>query len=364
MATSHTLNVPATRGRMGQTSYYTANFPMGMVVKLFTYNPDDMSELPIEERHQRALKKARVPEIAAYILNDDYIFSSITVSVDSADLVFDPSEVDDNVGILRLPMEANWIVNDGQHRVAGIAEAIKQEPSIRNDHLSVVVLPDEGLERCQQIFSDLNRTVVKTSKSIDILFDHRSPINRITNAVVEAVRLFRDRTDKERVSLSLRSASFATLSGVQTATKALLAHVTPSDIEADYDMYERITIDFWTHVSSLVEPWSEIAAGTCTPAEARSTHLSSYAIILAAVGAAGSAALSTGGDWRKKLTPLKDIDFRKSNPEWQGYCMVGTEIVTRVTTRKSMGDLVKWKLDLGPEPSPTLVGPDVGPTVA
>ena len=105
---SHTLNVPATRGRMGHTEYFTANFPMGMVVKLFTFDPEDMGELPIEERTQRALKKARVPEIADYILdNDDYIFSSITVSIDAEELAFQSSELDDNVGILRLPMEAN-----------------------------------------------------------------------------------------------------------------------------------------------------------------------------------------------------------------------------------------------------------------
>ena len=31
-----------------------------------------------------------------------------------------------------------------------------------------------------QIFSDLNRTVHKTSKSLDILYDHRLPINQIS----------------------------------------------------------------------------------------------------------------------------------------------------------------------------------------
>jgi DNA sulfur modification protein DndB len=356
ISSSHTLNVPATRGRMGHTEYFTANFPMGMVVKLFTYNPDDMAELPIEERLQRALKKQRVPEIADYILNnDDYIFSSITVSVDAEDLDFQPSELDDNVGILKLPMEANWVVNDGQHRVAGIADAIKKRPELRNDNLSVVVLPDEGLERCQQIFSDLNRTVLKTSKSLDILFDHRSPINRITNAVVEATALFKDKTDKERVSLSLRSSSFATLSSVQTATAALLQHVKIAELDANYNTYEEIAIEFWNHVTTLVEPWAEVATGVRKPADARTIYLSSYAIMLAAVGSAGSSVLSNGADWKKQLNALKDVDFRKANPEWQGYCMTGGEVVTRVSTRKSMGDLLRWKLGYGTKPQQSLI---------
>ena len=34
-----TFRVPATRGRMGNTNYYTATLPFGAVVKLFTFDP-------------------------------------------------------------------------------------------------------------------------------------------------------------------------------------------------------------------------------------------------------------------------------------------------------------------------------------
>src|SRR4051812_41345965 len=225
-SSAHVLTVPATRGRMGNNEYYTANFPMGMVVKLFAYDPDKMSGLAPEERHQRALKKARIPEIAEYVLsNDDYLFSSITVSVDADNLTFQPSNIDGNVGLLTLPMEAEWIVNDGQHRVAGIAEAMTQDSRLKTDSISVVILRDGGLQRSQQIFSDLNRTVQKTSKSLDILFDHRSPINRVTNACIQRVPLFKGRTDKERVSLSARSSDFTTLSALQAANAQLLGEL-------------------------------------------------------------------------------------------------------------------------------------------
>jgi DNA sulfur modification protein DndB len=354
MSAAHTLSVPATRGKMGATTYYTANFSLGSVVKLFSFDPEtQMAELPIEERHQRALKKARIPEIADYILRDDYIFSSLTVSVD-ADLAFEPSDVDPNLGMLKLPMDANWIINDGQHRVAGISEALRREPSVRHDTISVVILPDDGLERSQQIFSDLNRTVQKTSKSIDILFDHRSPINRITNECVARVPLFRDRTDKERVSLSVRSSSFATLSGVQAANSALLDHVSVDDLEASYDTHLAVAVEFWEHVTALVDPWSKIATGLVRPAEARAVYLSSYAIVLAAVGAVGSSALQAGGDWKSALSPLKNVDFTKTNREWQGYCMIGDEVVTRVTTRTGMANLLRFFVGLGAKPTPTL----------
>lgn len=356
MPAANTLTVPATRGHMGDTEYFTANFPMGMVVKLFLFNPDDMGSLPPEYRHQRALKKARIPEIADYIVdNDDYIFSSITVSVNRSSLAFHPSEMDPNVGLLELPMEEEWIVNDGQHRVAGIAEALKRDPDRRSDNLSVVILPDTNLNRCQQVFSDLNRTVQKTSKSLDILFDQREPLNIITNSCVERVRLFKGKTDKEHVSLAARSADFATLSGIQAANRQLLADLTSAKVDdAEMTRLEDLAVDFWEYATNVVEPWSDIAGSRMRPADARSEYLSSYALALWAVGSVGHSAIAAGHDWKQRLDDLKDVDWRKSNDDWQGIALQGLEVVTRTTTRRATADYLRWKLGLGPRPKPVV----------
>lgn len=355
MTLSPTLTVPATRGKMGNTVFYTANFPMGMVVKLFSFDPDEMTSIPVEQRRQRALKKNRIPEIKSYILDhEDYLFSSITVSVDADGLGFTESELNPDLGVLELPMDAEWIVNDGQHRVAGIHDAMKDDPSLRYDALSVVILPDGGLERCQQIFSDLNRTVQKTSKSLDILFDHRLPINRITTACVDRVPLFKDRIDKEHVSLSIRSASFATLSGVQAANSQLLGDIPEGIDDAGYQKCEDLAVEFWEHVTGVVDPWEEVADGSVTPAEARGDYLSSYALALFAIGATGHSAMKAGGDWRSRLDALKSVDWRKTNPEWQGICMLGFDVITRVPTRKATADLLRWKIGLGAEPTPVV----------
>lgn len=352
MNTAPTLSVPATRGKMGNTVFYTGNFPAGMVVKLFAFDPEKMTSIPVEQRTQRALKKNRIPEIRDYILDhEDYLFSSITVSVDVDGLQFEESELNPDLGILKLPMDAEWIVNDGQHRVAGISEAMKDDPSLRYDSMSVVILPDGGLERSQQVFSDLNRTVQKTSKSLDILFDHRLPINRITTACVDRVSLFKDRVDKENVSLSVRSAFFATLSGLQSANVQLLGDIPESVDQVQYAEFEDLAVEFWEHMTSVVEPWHEVADESSTPAAVRAEYLSSYALALWAIGAAGGAALKAGGDWRSRMDALRGVNWRKSNPEWQGICMVGGDVITRVPTRKATADLLRWKLGLGEQPA-------------
>jgi DGQHR domain-containing protein len=69
--------------------------------------------------------------------------------------------------------------NDGQHRMAAIVEALKQNPMLANETISVVFFPFQDLDRMQQMFSDLNRTVKVTSKSLNILYDHKDLLGQL-----------------------------------------------------------------------------------------------------------------------------------------------------------------------------------------
>ncbi len=64
--------------------------------------------------------------------------------------------------------------------------------------------------------------------------------------------------------------------------------------------------------------------------------------------------MAAGGDWKRRLDGLRDIDWTKDNPDWQSICMQGNEVVTRSTTRKAAADYLRWKLGTGPRPA-TLV---------
>jgi DNA sulfur modification protein DndB len=335
------LSVPAVRGHQGNTTYYTASFPFGMAAKLFTYDPDKITGIPIAQRHQRHLKKSRVPEIADYIVaNDDYLFSSIVVSVDSDNLVFSEG-LYGSVGLLELPMEAEWIVNDGQHRLAGIAEAIRRNPERRHDTLSVIVLPDAGLERAQQVFSDLNRTAQKTSHSVDILFDRRLPVNRISCTVADKTVLFRGKVDKERSALPAKSGDFVTLTALAAANEALLGDL-PSTIDDEtYKRAEDFAIYFWARMSQVIVPWGQISDGTLTPVVAREDYLSVYAVALQAIAAAGRYAVETQGtQWPDALERLRNVDWRKSNPLWADIVQDG-RVVTRGPTRRALAERLR-----------------------
>src|SRR5215211_5110394 len=112
---------PAIRGIQAGRAFYVSMCPLRLIPRIFLFDED---ELKPELRAQRILNKARVPEIARYILRraKTYTFSALTASIDG-EVRFEPLGADENersVGQLHIPMTAKFVINDGQHRRAGI----------------------------------------------------------------------------------------------------------------------------------------------------------------------------------------------------------------------------------------------------
>src|SRR5689334_14881194 len=80
-ADSFTYVFSALRGMQAGREYYVAMCPLKLIPKIFLF---DEEELPPDVKAQRSLNKARVPEIAQYMIENptEYIFSSITASID------------------------------------------------------------------------------------------------------------------------------------------------------------------------------------------------------------------------------------------------------------------------------------------
>ena len=89
-------------------------------------------------------------------------------------------------------MDAKFIINDGQHRRAAILEALEQKPELGYETIAVVFYLDVGLARSQQMFSDLNRYAVRTSRSLSLLYDHRSEKAKLARMVIMNSEVFKD----------------------------------------------------------------------------------------------------------------------------------------------------------------------------
>ena len=241
---------PAVKGTQAQREYYISMVPLEVMAKIFQFADE---ELPPEVRSQRILNKSRIPEIRDYILSnpESYVFSALTVSVDG-DMEFQAvSDATPQVGTISISMTSRFLINDGQHRRAAIAEAIKMNPALKNEHISVVFYRDEGLLRSQQMFSDLNRYAIKPTKSINILFNSREESSIIAKRIIEEVEVFKGLVEKERTAISNRSKALFTLSAICTATNELLTGL-------NLPLQEKVNLAkaYWSAVGTYITEWN------------------------------------------------------------------------------------------------------------
>ena len=122
MNTTFEYTFPAIRGIQAGREYYITMCPLRLIPKIFLFDEEELSP---EIRAQRILNRARVPQISQYIVNNpkDYVFSAITASIDGS-VDFESMDKDNKDitrnGLLKINMNAKFIINDGQHRRAAI----------------------------------------------------------------------------------------------------------------------------------------------------------------------------------------------------------------------------------------------------
>ncbi len=295
--------------------------PLRLLPKLFLFNEDEM--VP-ELRAQRQLNKARLPEMARYVLEnpDDYVFSAITASVD-ADVRFDPFGDDPDsrkMGVLRIPMSARFVLNDGQHRRAAIEMAMRENPSIGDESIAVVFFLDQGLARCQQMFADLNRYAIRPARSLGVLYDHRDDKALLAKLVVARTPVFRDVVEMERTTLAPRSRRLFTLSAIYTATAALLQNV---EIEEPEER-ARLAAEFWETVGGQLPQWAQVQKGKITAGDVREDYLHSHGVVLQALGRVGNCLLHhQPRDWKSQIVNIRSIDWRRNNAAlWEGRALI------------------------------------------
>jgi DNA sulfur modification protein DndB len=106
----------------------------------------------------------------------------------------------------------------------------------------------------QQMFSDLNRFVQKTSKSLDILYDKRDKISASTLASIEQVPVFQALTAKDNVSLKAKSTKLFTLAALYDANRELLKGREDSDIMGN----ATLLTTYWKAVAENMVDWDMV----------------------------------------------------------------------------------------------------------
>ncbi len=338
---------PAIRGIQAGREYYSAMVQLKLIPAIFRFNE---SEVPVQFRSQRVINRARIPEIANYIITNpnDYIFSSIAASISEAPVKFipaDPENPNSKVGKIVFPMDARVLINDGQHRRAAIEEALKERPELGNETLSVVFFVDAGLKRSQQMFSDLNRHAIRPTKSISILYDSRDEFAQSIRILAQSIPIFKDLTELEKTTISNRSRKMFTLSSIYQATAALLGK--PEKNKTITQEEKRLASEYWSAVAENIPDWQLLIRGDVSSSSLRNDFIHAHGIALHSLGILGRAIVSQYPDnWKERLTGLHEIDWSRSNPDWEGRAMNNGRISKSQMNLALTSNFIKLKMNI------------------
>ena len=334
-SSNETYGFDAIRGVQARREFYVAICALKIIPKLFIFNEND---IPPELRAQRVLRESRIPALKNYILNNptEYTFSSLTASVDGK-MNFIPAThlgPDGKLGRLYINMDARMVINDGQHRRKAIEEALKENPDLGHEAISVVFFADNGLTRSQQMFADLNKNAVKPSKSLNILYDRRDAYSRFIVDVIKEIDVFKDRVELEKTTIGNHAKEFFTLGGISDATKKLLGK---SKILRLGKGQKTLIREFWECVAKNMPEWQLVLQNRLSADDLRANYVNAHTNCLNSLGLAGKIIVNSYPDkWKQKLSALRNIDWSRENPEWSGRLLQGKQMV-RTTAGVTLG---------------------------
>ena len=302
---------PAVKGIQAKANYYICMIPLGLLLKLFPFESDAVDP---EYRAQRRLNLSRIPEIKNYILSnrESYIFSALCASFDG-EFFFQPIDSqNETIGKLVISMNASFLINDGQHRRAAIVEALSEDPTLSNETIPVVMFLDKGLTRSQQMFTDLNKHAVNTTKSLNALYDSNDQMSVITKHVVSNVPFLKKYTDKEKDNLGKYSGNLFTLNNILVANKNIVRG------QPINDNTEKFIISYWSKVFGNILEFNELENRMLSKLELREQYIVTQGVTINALGLLGNFLLTNNIEL-DVLSNLSKIDWKRNNTnDWLG----------------------------------------------
>ena len=208
------MYLPALKGQVGPWTFYTTLMKFSEVVERIHMSHEIYENKNLSDMVQRAVSKSRTAEISEYLrTNEERFFPamvvavfdgkprwaefSITSSGHQAEPKIDISALDisksEAFGFLVLSGDERMFPLDGQHRLAGIREALKfpgaREQFLHDDEVAVTLVAHEssteGRTRSRRLFTVLNKRAVSVKKHETIALDEDDVMAISTRYLVE-----------------------------------------------------------------------------------------------------------------------------------------------------------------------------------
>jgi len=185
MATIKKVKLKSLKTKFGDLTVYTQSMKIKDV--LYIYYVAVRGKDEEEGSVQRVLNKQRISAIKKYILEGNIFYS--TFILNWTDPKLNPEFLNDEITIPIVPNSAQTI--DGQHRLVGLQEAVKEDPTIGEKEILVTLSLNLSTKDAARIFININSEQKPVPKSLiydlfgEIENDTNHSINRATDIAYE-----------------------------------------------------------------------------------------------------------------------------------------------------------------------------------
>ena len=285
------LYLSSLKGDFGDWTYYPCLMKLKDIAERVGFADEIYKSETLSEMVQRELKEKWGGEIKEYLIRQEQrFFNSLIVAVyegepswyEITDLEgseqLDASEIPDDViasiGILRLSGGEKLFTLDGQHRLMGIKEAIKENTELGEEELTVIFIAhrtdEEGLARSRRLFTTLNKNAKRVSKSDIIALDEDDTMAIIVRQLIETHPMFQEDRISNNPNANLPIGDFTSITtmvnlydillilftkiyGKQTKKKLTDMRLSDKVLEKHYEY----ACDYFKHLENTFKPLRE-----------------------------------------------------------------------------------------------------------
>ena len=320
------FEIPAVRGIQAGREFFTINAPFGVLQRLVAFDTGN-----VLARSQRDVNPARAKKVSQYIQDnlDTYVLTSLTGVINERPEFIESEHA--NVGLLKVSMDSEILLFDGQHRTTGIIDALKNTVELRSHNIPLMLFLGMTLGERQQAFSDINGHTVKPSTSISDTYNQRDDLPKLVVEMSNELAVFDGLVDFERNVIGKSSDYLFPVKTLKDATARLLGVKLNATLTEEQHVIAR---EFWQACAKPLlwqafRCWEE-------PADAfRAGYISSHGVFLNALGVVGQCLLSQYGNV-DKLADLSTLNIRRDSDVFVGRCIdaVTGNMLTSVTAIK------------------------------
>lgn len=330
------VSFPALKGKQGgRTMYFIlpGNGTLNNIV------PPDME--PDADRSQRAFDPAHAKAIAGYIVTNqaEYVLGALTYGCDQ-DGRWEPVEEGAPFGLLHLPLNAKLRSIDGQHRRRGLKEAIDAADWVLGDNTAVLIYVEADVEKRKQMFSDMNWTVRRVSKSVNVAFNSRDPFARAVTRLMDGHPLLEGHVETERASISKGSYNLFTLGALYDTLKRLQVgpdgKVGSKTVIDEEDIYDEGESFFNLLFENRPEFKTVIRDPEKTEEMRKSSLLMNGTTLKMLAGAVQWATRKRGRNMADLAKPIRDLDFSPAAAIWQKSGFVAPGMTTPMSRNQEV----------------------------